>query len=417
MKKGFTLIELLVVVLIIGILAAIALPMYNKAVMRSRFAALMPIAKAMADSNEAYYLEHGQYASNPQDLPVQGQSDYPEGTSVDLVSDEDYAYTMVYNEANLPDHNYLAFQKHSPKFAGTTMCEARDEEAGKVCLALGGTDLGGGVTNGWTAYLLSGDAAGSSFCPTGATCDEDGNVTECPSGKTLKEGKCSACDIANAASCSTTSYTATSCASGYCMKNGACVTCNYMGTSTCYGLYNTNCVGKTFGENAQCVGDCRNTSFSGESSCYLGYATYASCTNATFTENSTCTAGSTCYKSTFSGNATCDGTTMTTYCSGSDGVTTFTDNAKCIGRAACDGAIFSGHSICTSTYSSDGGCAFSYSGGASTFTDHAVCAGNGCRYANYEGEACCAGNSCPSGVRKCVYNSTTQTYDPAGYWD
>lgn len=60
-KRGFTLIELLVVVLIIAILAAVAVPQYNKAVKRAQgrevYVALTALDKAMAD----YYLEHGTY--------------------------------------------------------------------------------------------------------------------------------------------------------------------------------------------------------------------------------------------------------------------------------------------------------------------------------------------------------------------
>ena len=59
MQKAFTLIELLVVVLIIGILSAVALPQYTKAVEKSRMAEAVQMAASIRTGVDSYILANG----------------------------------------------------------------------------------------------------------------------------------------------------------------------------------------------------------------------------------------------------------------------------------------------------------------------------------------------------------------------
>ena len=71
LRSGFTLIELLVVVLIIGILAAVAVPQYQKAVEKSRAAQALTMLKTVYDAAKAYQLSSGNWPENFDELAVE----------------------------------------------------------------------------------------------------------------------------------------------------------------------------------------------------------------------------------------------------------------------------------------------------------------------------------------------------------
>ena len=148
--KGFTLLELLVVVLIIGILAAIALPQYKLAVEKSRISQVLAATKSITQAQELFYMVNGKYTDNINDLDI--DVSVPDGWDMALYSNSNYhkveSVRYIGNYYIVIVSYYLNCGKASNCFhPGQIYCWANknDEFGQKLCKSSArtqGSDLG-----------------------------------------------------------------------------------------------------------------------------------------------------------------------------------------------------------------------------------------------------------------------------------
>jgi prepilin-type N-terminal cleavage/methylation domain-containing protein len=63
-RRGFTLIELMIVVMIIGLLAAIAIPRFTHVKQKARVATMQTALKNLGQAEETFFAEHGEYTAS-----------------------------------------------------------------------------------------------------------------------------------------------------------------------------------------------------------------------------------------------------------------------------------------------------------------------------------------------------------------
>ncbi len=84
--KGFTLVEIMIVVVIIGLLAAMAIPAFQKVRQSSQDKAVLNNARQLSAASDQYFLENG--VSTVAQTNLVGSSNYVK--SLNLVANETY---------------------------------------------------------------------------------------------------------------------------------------------------------------------------------------------------------------------------------------------------------------------------------------------------------------------------------------
>ncbi|HEV8177843.1 MAG TPA: prepilin-type N-terminal cleavage/methylation domain-containing protein [Gemmatimonadales bacterium] len=111
-RQGFTLIELLIVVVIIGILAAIAIPKFANTKGKAIVASLKSDLRNLAGSQEGYWIENRTYYGGP--IPDPAFTFRPTaGVVITMVSATDAGWSASASAAGAPQ-NCVIFYGNAP---------------------------------------------------------------------------------------------------------------------------------------------------------------------------------------------------------------------------------------------------------------------------------------------------------------
>ena len=339
-KKGFTLIELLVVVLIIGILSAIAVPMYKKAVEKSKVADALTTMSAVSENEHVWHLAHNTYTDNFANLDIAFTD--KDGNNVEGESFESINYTFTLQDSSIKaernNHEYTLYKLYE---SGDIFCLPQEYY---VCeqyrWGLNQNACRNAIKGFWSNKTNTCYNSEEERC-TGTIDPNDENPA---TWQTIGGEYC-----------------------GYFRQDNVNV-----------------------GENQRCVvanahkpketGNCQYSTFTGQSSVCDAQVNYGD---------------ESCGYSTFKDGAVCEGS-VSRGCRYS----TFENNSVCNGRStACQASTFKSNSICYALDGTDPCVNSKFYSGSKCYATKDV--RNACVGSTYYDDACCVGDYCPANAPKC----------------
>ncbi len=372
-KKGFTLMELLIVVVIIGLLSAIAVPMYKKAVEKSKASEALTTMQAVAKSEHDWYLVKNNYTKDFAELDIdlidkegnKAQDESYEGANYTYTlqdylikatrNNNEYSLYKFYEMGDiycLPQEHYICQLNmwKSPNSVSESKCSSMNgvwhnsssscyNSAKERCFTEYGSDFWienendhskdyCGKTGTFPGKLEEGmKCYGSGACRdveiySGAECIDDANwVYTCMNATIYPGGKCTVTANRSSYGCSGSTIYGTCDSVGSIVSNnkGGCYNSTVKDGGVCIGRGYTACGSNTFESGSTCIA-------------YHSQACNISATNSG-DPNSTYQPGSFCQGEVSGG------------CGGLENM-----QGTCIVAGACSNNTYSGNGCCKGTF-------------------------------------------------------------------